>query len=437
MYNIFISLAAFLVALGLLVTFHEFGHFWVAKKLNVKVLRFSIGFGKIIWSKHFKSGLEFCISAIPLGGYVKMLDEREGEVAEHERHLAFNRQSVYKRFAIVAAGPIFNFILAWVFFACMFMLGRQGIAPVVGEIIPESPASFVDVQVDDEIIRVSDMDTPTYKSLTRALVKELGEDRVDLTLSREGETHVVTLPMPNLKDGELTDLLEAMGIDIAVPALVGDIDPDTPAQRAGLQAGDRIKSVDGEPIKHWMEMVEYVSERPEQTIALGVQRNGTQFTVDIIPEEKVSGRGYLGVFLSDTLIRKEHFTFLQSLKLAVNQTIEYIALTFKMIYFLISGQASINHLSGPVSIAQIAGVTAQSGLSYFLDFLAVISVSLGVLNLLPIPMLDGGHLLYYLIEIVRGKPLSEASQMMGFRIGLIILVSLMAVAFYNDILRLV
>lgn len=435
--NFLINLAAFVLAISFLVAFHEYGHYCVARRLGVKVLRFSIGFGPIIWRKVLKNGVEFCISAIPMGGYVKMLDEREGPVPADQVHLAFNRQSPWKRIAIVIAGPLTNFLLAFLLFIIVMMSGIDGIAPIVIDVKPDSPASHAGIHHDDEIIAVEGQKTETIMQVSRAFAKDLDKPTVSLTLEHHHKPYTVLLPMPSLLDSNEKDLFDNMGLVMGLPARVGKLQPGSPAESVGLKHGDRIVSINDESILDWMKVVDFVSVHPGEKLKLGVRRAGTLETIEIIPETKANGKGYLGVYLDESLLRKEKLGFLSAVTASFKQTYQYSWLTLKMIYLMITGQASLEHLSGPVSIAQVAGATAKVGFTYYIDFLAIISISLGVLNLLPVPMLDGGHLLYYFIEVVRGKPLSEAAQMMGLRIGLIILVSLMFVAFYNDILRLV
>jgi regulator of sigma E protease len=435
--NFFINVLAFIVAISFLVAFHEWGHYCVARAMKVKVLRFSIGFGPVIWSKHRKNGEEFCISLIPLGGYVKMLDEREGLVADQDLPFAFNRQSVWKRIAIVAAGPLANFVLAAALFVVVLMNGIDGVAPIVISVSPDSPASQAKIQANDEIIAVQNKPTSTLMQISRELVKHLNEPEVQLTLVHQQKPYTVRLPLPSLQADSQTNILDTMGLNMGLPALVGKVQPGSPADLSNLQAGDRIVSVNQVEMPDWMDVVSTISEHPLEPVILGVERGSDLININITPEKNSAGRGYLGVFLDESLLRKEQFSFLAAIPQAGKQTVEYSWLTLKMIYFMISGQASLEHLSGPVSIAQVAGATAKVGFTHYLDFLAIISISLGVLNLLPIPVLDGGHLLYYLVEVLRRKPLSEAAQMIGLRFGLIFLVSLMLVALYNDILRLV
>lgn len=433
--NFFVNLAAFIVAISFLVAFHEWGHYIVARSLGVKVLRFSIGFGKVLWSKTTQSGVEFCISAIPLGGYVKMLDEREGPVEPSEQHLAFNRQNVWKRIAIVAAGPLANFILSILFFTIVYMVGVKGVAPIVVGIMPDSPASQTQIQTGDEFIAVDKTPVRTLMELSRGLVQHMDKPDVTVSLVHQDKPYTVSLPMPSLNEKE-QGIYDSMGLTMGLPALVGDVKPETPAARAGIKPGDTIIAMNNEPVTNWMDLVVYVAEHPNETLTL--ELSGTQTrTVQVVTALKEDGKGFIGVGINENFMRKAQLGFVSALIKAVVQTYDYALLTLKMIVKMVTGQASLEHLSGPLTIAQVAGATAKVGLTYYLDFLAVISISLGVLNLLPVPVLDGGHLLYYFIEVLRGKPLTEAAQMIGLRVGLTILVSLMVLAFYNDILRLV
>ncbi len=436
MLNVLVSILAFVVALGLLVTFHELGHFWVARWLNVKVLRFSFGFGRVIYQKTSRAGVEYCISAVPLGGYVKMLDEREGNVAQEDLPYAFNRQSVYKRILIVLAGPMANFLLAIVLFSAVFRTGMEGVAPIIGEITPDSYAQRSGLHLQDEVIAVNDIATPTLQSVRREVIKNVDHDRITLDINRDGETQVIILRLPELSKEDISDVFANIGMDFSLPPLLGKIAPDTPAQRAGLMLGDIIMAVDDLNAPTWDEMVEYVSARPNTPMHFVIKRGNELFDVDITSSEKEDNIGFIGVFLSTDLLRKEQLPLGESIKQATLQVHHYSVLTLKMIYYMVIGKVSWENVSGPVTIAHAAGATAQIGWVYFLDFLAIISISLGVINLLPIPLLDGGHLLYYVIEIIRRKPVSEKVQFLGLKIGFLIIMSLMAVALYNDFIRL-
>ncbi len=436
MFNVLISLIAFIIAIGLLVTFHEFGHFWVARALKVKVLRFSVGFGRVVYSRTSRAGVEYCLSAIPLGGYVKMLDEREGEVAKEDQPYAFNRQSVYKRIAIVLAGPLANFILAIILFTAVFRGGMEGLAPMVGEIEPSSYAQQSGLLLHDEIIAVNNTTTPTTQSVRREIVKNIDQASVQLQILRGGQEELITMQLPGLSKEDVEDIFAGMGFEFALPPRLGEISPNMPAEKSGLMPGDLVLAVDGTQISTWADMVHYVSERPNTQMQFAVQRNGNVRYFDVTSDEKANGMGFVGVYLAPDFLRIEKLPFGMALKQSVQQVYHYGVLTLKMLYYMIVGKMSWENVSGPVTIAHVAGASAQIGIIYFLDFLAIISISLGVINLLPIPMLDGGHLLYYVIEIFQRKPVSEKTQLLGLRIGIMILVSLMAVALYNDVLRL-
>lgn len=436
MFNVLFSLVAFIVAIGLLVTFHEFGHFWVARRLKVKVLRFSVGFGRILYSRTSKAGVEYCLSAIPLGGYVKMLDEREGDVAEKDLPYAFNRQSVWKRIAIVLAGPLANLLLAIILFTVVFRGGMEGVAPIIGEIPSGTYAQESGLLLYDEVLAVNGNLTPTQQSVRREIVKNIDQKNVQLLILRDGAQQEYTLQLPALDGKDMVDMFEDMGLIFSLPPRIGDIAPDTRAEAAGMMPGDLVVAIDDTPMPTWSGMVEYVSTQPHTPMEFTVNRNGQIIQLDITTDEKAGGLGFVGVFLSTDFLRIEKLPFGEAFKQSVLQVKHYSILTLKMIYYMIVGKMSWENVSGPVTIAHVAGASAQIGIIYFLDFLAIISISLGVINLLPIPMLDGGHLLYYVIEIFQRKPVSEKVQMLGLRIGIMLLVSLMAVALYNDVLRL-
>jgi regulator of sigma E protease len=452
MTQFWVSLAAFLLAIGVLITVHEFGHYWVARKMGVKVLRFSIGFGKPLWTKRGGADqTEYVLAAIPLGGYVKMLDEREGEVASEELNRAFNRKSLKARFAIVAAGPIFNLAFAVVAYWIIFMLGVQGMTPIVGPVEANSAAAIAGLQERDRILSVDGETTTTWSGVNLALIDSiLARDSVAITVE-DMDRRVREVSIPVVDRAELmrdNRLLENLGIGIwrpELPPVIGQVIGGGAAAAAGLMSGDRIISADGEAIGDWRAWVLYVRARPAQNIDLIVNRDGKQLTIELTPKrisegDKQIGRIGAGVQvpdgLYDDLRAVERYGPIDSIGVALKKTWSMSVLMLRMLGKMVVGEASVENISGPISIAQFAGQSAQIGLVPFLGFLAVVSISLGVLNLLPIPLLDGGHLLYYMVEAVKGSPVSEATEVFGQRIGIGILLALMLIAFYNDLTRI-
>jgi regulator of sigma E protease len=442
---------AFVVAVGIIVTVHEFGHYWVAKKLGVKVLRFSIGFGKPIFTK--TSGVdktEYVLASIPLGGYVKMLDEREGEVSEDETHRAFNRQHVWKRFAIVSAGPIFNFIFAAFAYGITFVAGIDGVKPTVGEIQAESIAAHAQIQAQDTFTHIEGRPVKTWQQATiQMLNSALKDGSVSATLSREDSSQkTVTLDLSDTKqllaEGSL---LEKIGISpwrYEYQARFGEIKNGV-AKDAGVQEGDKVISIDGKEVGTWIELVEYIQQRPEIPISLVLQRSDEKLNLQITPsadelDGKVIGRIGAYPYVDKQQLEAQKVVVrygpMESMWKGLVKTWEVSVLTLKLLWKLVVGEASLKNISGPVTIAEYAGVSAAIGFSAFVGALAIISISIGILNLLPIPVLDGGHLFYYLIEIVKGSPVSEKFEAAGQRVGIVMLAGLMCLAFYNDIQRL-
>lgn len=446
------NVLAVIVVLGLLITFHEFGHFWVARRCGVKVLRFSVGFGKPLWSRFDRQGTEYAIAAIPLGGYVKMLDEREGPVAPEERDQAFNRKSVWARIAIVAAGPIANLLLALVAYWALFVYGSTTVAPVIGEVTPGSLAAQGGLRSGQEIVSVEGRETPSWNEVNLQLIAAIGANGdLDVTTRDPagGASRTHTVPVQQwLVRQDPPQPMSSLGITPwrpEVPAVLGRVLEDSPASRAGLQAEDRILSVDGSPVADWVAFVDVVRGHPGAELSLTVERDGVTRDVTLMPEarqaEDGENIGYVGaasrpVEWPESYRREIRYGPVAAVGQALSKTGEMTWLTVDSIRKMIVGWISPSNLSGPITIARIAGDSARSGVETFIGFLAYLSISLGVLNLLPIPVLDGGHLVYYLIELVRGKPVSETAQAVGLRVGVALVGCLMVMAFYFDLMRL-
>ena len=452
--NIISSLFFFILAIGVLVAIHEYGHFWVARKLGVKVLRYSIGFGSPLWmTRRGPDQTEYVVAALPIGGYVRMLDEREGPVEEHERHRAFNRQSLAKRFAIVSAGPLSNFLLAIAAYWLVFVIGVTVVKPIVGEVTPDSAAARGGFATGDVITGVDDERTDDWQSVVLALVdKSLAESTVHVKVRDAAgleQERRLDLQVAG-KEMDQGNFLPSLGIHPWRPqlqAVIGTIEPGEPAERAGLRAGDRITRCDGKAVADWEAWVTCVRARPGRTLSIEIERGGEHLLVDVTPrlaKDKDGEHGYVGaaVALPQDNDNKRSLSELRyspgvALEKSLSKTWDMSALTVRMLWGMVSGRVSVSNISGPISIAKYAGYSAHVGAAAFLTFLAIVSLSLGVLNLLPVPALDGGHLLYYIIEFVKGSPLSDAAQALGQRIGIAILLMIMAVALYNDLSQFV
>jgi regulator of sigma E protease len=446
-------LAAFLVAIGILVAVHEFGHYWVAKKLGFKVLRFSIGFGKPLVMRVGKDPdrTEYCVAAIPLGGYVKLLDEREGEVNAAELHRSFTRRPVMHRIAVLLAGPAMNLLFASILYAILAMIGTEIIRPVVGQIRLDSPAAAAGLQRGDEIVRVGDRSVEDTEELQIALIRQFTDDGViPLRVRRDGGQRSLTLRVAEDRR-TLTEpgkLLPGLGFDLATwnaDTLIHEAPSDSAGAHAGLRAGDRLIAVDGQPVANSTEFIAMVNAAPGRSISIEVERAGQRMRIvaavpAVVEQGKTIGR--LGITLEEGprawppgLVETHRLGPIDAAVSGVAKTWEMSSLTVQMLWRIVTGQVSAKNISGPISIAEFAGISAYLGVTAFMAFLAIISVSLGVLNLMPVPLLDGGQVVYQVVEAVKGKPLSERAQLFGQQVGIALLVVLMSLAFYNDISR--
>ena len=448
MYTIVLTLGT----LAVLVAVHEYGHFWVARRCGVKVLRVSIGFGKSLYRWHDKQGTEYVIAAIPLGGYVKMLDEREGDVPAAELEQAFNRKPVLQRIAVVVAGPLANLVLAVVAYWFLFMAGETGYVPLIGEVEAGSIADVAGLEAGQEIVAVDGTKTPTWQALSFRLLDRIGDTGTikfsvqypnsDVVYESEGVLHTW------LSKQEQPDLFGGLGLTLytpEVPPVVEEVVAGSPAAAAGLQSGDQVLRADDTPMRLWMQWVEYVRARPGQSIALELQRDGELVQATVVPEAITDDAGEtfgrVGVAVAfpempPELVRKFQRGPLESLGASFTRTGELMAFTLNSIKKMVMGLISPKNLSGPITIAKVATASAKSGLESYISFLALLSVSLGVLNLLPIPVLDGGHLLFYTVELLAGRPVPEKIQALGYQVGLFMVLGIMMLALYNDFARL-
>jgi regulator of sigma E protease len=450
--GILTSALAFIVAIAVLVAVHEFGHFWVARRLGIKVLRFSIGFGRPLWRRTGADGTEYWVSMIPLGGYVKMLDEREGNVPPEDLPRCFNSQPPSRRIAVLFAGPAFNFMFAIVAYWIMFVVGVPAMKPLIGAIEPDSPAAEAGLRAGDRIVAIDGSRTATMMDaqleLLRAMVPggratlEVEGTDGSLRTARvafDGDTHALTEPGA---------MFPGLGIGMwrpRIPAVIGQLVPGGTAAAAGLEEGDRVRSTDGRAIADWDEWVAYIRERPGETVQVVVERNGGTRAIPLeigvadVEGERV-GRIGAGPEVTPELwapVRTEQrYGPLGAAGVAVSETWRMSALTVTMMGRMILGQVSVKNISGPINIAQAAGFTAAAGMTAFLSFLAIVSISLGIINLLPIPLLDGGQIVYQFVEIAKGSPVSDRAQIIGQQVGILLLLMLMTFAFYNDIVRL-
>ena len=444
--NILFIIVAAILLLGPLIAIHEFGHYWVARKLGVKVLVYSIGFGPTLlkWTSK-KSGIQYQLSALPLGGYVKMLDEREGNVAEADLPYAFNRQSPWKRIAIVAAGPLINLLFAIVLFWILFLPSQEQLNTRIGKVLPNTPAAQVDLHVGDKVLTVDGEQTPTWEKLNFALVDRAGETgQILMTVDRDGTQKSVALPIHNfLKDQSQSalDILGFLPYRPQMPAVIHQLSEDGAAIRQGMKVGDQILSINGIKMNDWFDVVDVVQKSPEKLL------NIEMVHLQVMPQGKRDNMGnttgMLGVQSNPAKVNipndyKQTIQYnpAQALGMAVDKTTQISGMILNSIVKMFRGLIGLENLSGPITIAKVAGQSAEMGWQTFISFMALMSVSLGILNLLPIPMLDGGHLVYYFIEAIRGKPVSEQIQMMGLKIGMVLLGSMMLLALFNDFMRL-
>lgn len=450
--DILYTIFHFIVAIGILVAFHEYGHFWVARKAGVKVLKFSIGFGKVIWSfQKNPDSTEYVISAIPLGGYVKMVDEREGDVKPEDLPYAFNRQSLLARTAIVAAGPVFNLLLAIVLFWSVFSIGEMGMRPIVGTIEQGTLAEQAGFIEGEEIVFVNDKAAPIWTEAMNLLFSFAMQGKQEIKIAVKTSDEIERIHWIKLSESDANTpetLYERLGLKPWSPTLkpvIGRIIDNSPAFNSGLQKGDLIITADEEKMTEWMQWVEYVRSRPEVSIALTVEREGVHLPLSIVPErieseEKDFGRIGAGVDIPEELVDELTVEYslapVDALFAAVERTWFYSTSTLQMMGKMLLGKASSKNLSGPISIAQYAGKSAERGLVPFLKFLAIVSVSLGVINLLPVPVLDGGHLMFFAIEAIKGSPVSDRVQIIFQQVGILMLMSLMIFAVFLDIERL-
>ncbi|MCH2698369.1 sigma E protease regulator RseP [Citrobacter portucalensis] len=450
MLSILWNLAAFIIALGVLITVHEFGHFWVARRCGVRVERFSIGFGKELWRRTDKSGTEYVIAMIPLGGYVKMLDERAEPVAPELRHYAFNNKTVGQRAAIIAAGPIANFLFAIFAYWLVFIIGVPGVRPVVGEITPNSIAAQAQIQPGTELKAVDGIETPDWDAVRLQLVSKIGDEHTTLSVAQFGsnQRQDKTLDLRHWAfEPDKEDPVSSLGMRPRGPQIepvLSEVQVNSAASKAGLQAGDRIVKVNGQSLTQWMTFVTLVRDNPDTPLALDIERQGSSLSLTLTPDSKqVNGKaeGFAGVVPKVIPLPDEYKTVRQygpfsAILEASDKTWQLMKLTVSMLGKLITGDVKLNNLSGPISIAQGAGMSAEFGIIYYLMFLALISVNLGIINLFPLPVLDGGHLLFLAIEKLKGGPVSERVQDFSYRIGSILLVLLMGLALFNDFSRL-
>jgi len=443
------NLASFVIALGILVTVHEYGHFWVARKNGVKVERFSVGFGRALWRKTGKDGTEYVLAMIPLGGYVKMLDERIDDVKPEDKDKTFNSKTVYQRIAIVAAGPLANFIFALFALYIMFLIGVPSVKPMIGHISPSSIAAEANLTKDSEIVSIAGDKTRNWQEVNLALIGQIGNKEITIK-TKTGDSQYIssfTLDISNWEfSPDKTSALTSLGITPYRPKVhneLATVAEKSPAELGGLLVGDKLLAVNDVLTDDWLAFAKEIKRFPKEKVPLTINREGKIITLSVIPNAvKQSGKviGYIGVAPKvdawpKSLLVELSYGPIDSLQESAQRTWNLTSLTFSMIGKLITGDVSVKNLSGPIGIAQGAGNSASHGFVYFLGFLALISINLGIINLLPLPVLDGGHLLYYLIELFTGKEVPEKTQEAGFKFGALALLMLMAIGLFNDFSR--
>jgi regulator of sigma E protease len=448
------TLAAFIVALGLLILFHEFGHYLVARWSGVKVLRFSIGFGRPLYTRRVGDDqTEWVVSAVPLGGYVKMLDEHEGHVEPQDLERAFNRKPVACRFAIVAAGPLANFLLAILLYWALFMLGVTGLKPVLGPVQPSTPAAFAGFQAGETILTIDSEPVSAWQDVRWLLLSKAADRSSSVAIETQdaGGKHAMhSLDLTQITADDLEgDFLKKMGLVPYQPTIkpvISSVSSGSAGERAGLQPGDEIIAANGRKVALWEDLVEDIRESPSQALSLEILRNNRTVELDVVPDAVSEGGkkiGKLGIAPKvdhaelEKLLTEIRYPPGDAILKAVSKTWEMSLFTLRMIGKMVAGEMSWKNVSGPITIADYAGKSAQMGITSYLGFLAVISISLGVLNLLPIPVLDGGHLMYYVVEMIKGRPLSAKAMQVGQQVGMALLFALMVFAIYNDISRLI
>jgi regulator of sigma E protease len=453
--DILTAIVAFVVAIGILVAVHEFGHFWVARRLDIKVLKFSIGFGKPLWQRKGGDGVEYAIASIPLGGYVKLLDEREGNVRAEELHLSFTRQPVWKRILVLLAGPAFNLVFAVLMYWVLFVAGVPSLRPVVGDVAPDSIAARAGLKFEDTIIKVDGKDVSSLEGALLGTLDDLIDDGVIHMRVRgvDGSERDVVMQTGEQRRAltQADTMLTGLGFDFwqqRMPAVIGGLSDDSVAAKAGVKTGDQILSVDGRAVTTFQELSQIVRSKPNETVTLEILRERQHLTIPVTAGAVTEGGrtiGRLGIHSGGTPIKTgitvEDMQFLQrhgpldALQQATIETWDKSLFTLRIVGRIVTGDVSLKNISGPIAIAETTGFAARNGLRTFIGTLALISISLGVLNLLPIPILDGGQVVYQLAELVKGKPVSERAQLFGQQIGIAVLILMMSLAFYNDIAR--